>query len=412
MIIIHSVDTLPRLAASTLTDGLHVMPVTVVTGARQTGKTTLVRTPIQQAPRVYLTLDDLDVLEQAHRAPENLVARGLRLTIDEVQRAPDLLLAIKRAVDRRRAHGRFIVTGSANLLLMRTVAETLAGRASYLTLWPMTRREQIGLGRAGLWTELLAAKDERWRDLIEAERVPREDWRQLARRGGYPTPALELETAADRAIWFAGYTQTYLERDLADLSVIASLPDFRRLMRAVCLRVGQLMNQTELGRDVALPQPTVHRWLNLLETSYQLVRLPGYSVNRTKRLIKAPKLYWADTGLALHLAGQAQPSGPHLENVVLADLLAWRDAQRDPPTVSYWRTATGEEVDFVIEAGDRLLPVAVKAGNRPRVRDARHLESFRTEYGSRCRAGLLLHTGDATEWLGPKILAAPWWRVL
>ncbi len=412
MIIIHSMDALPRLAASTLTDMLRAMPVTVVTGARQTGKTTLVRTLVHPEPRVYLTLDDLDVLEQAHRAPENLVARGPRLTIDEVQRAPDLLLAIKRSVDRHRGRGRFIVTGSANLLLMRTVSETLAGRASHLTLWPMTRREQIGLGRAGIWTELLATKDERWRDLIEAERVPRGDWRLLARRGGYPTPALELDTAADRATWFAGYTRTYLERDLADLSAIASLPDFRRLMRAVCLRVGQLMNQTELGRDVALPQPTVHRWLNLLETSYQLVRLPGYSVNRTKRLIKAPKLYWADTGLALHLAGQDQPSGAHLENVVLADLLVWRDAQLDPPTVSYWRTATGEEVDFVIEAGDRLLPIEVKATNRPRVRDAKHLESFRDEYGSRCRAGLLLHTGDTTEWLGPKILAAPWWRVL
>ena len=405
-------NALPRLAASTLTEALRAMPVTVVTGARQTGKTTLVRTPVQPEPRVYLTLDDLDALEQARRAPENLVARGPRLTIDEVQRAPDLLLAIKRAVDRRRGRGRFIVTGSANLLLMRAVSDTLAGRASYLTLWPMTRREQIGLGRAGLWTELLAAKDERWRDLIEAERVPREDWRLLARRGGYPTPALELETAPDRATWFAGYTRTYLERNLADLSAIASLPDFRRLMRAVCLRVGQLMNQTELGRDVALPQPTVHRWLNLLEASYQLVRVPGYSVNRTKRLIKAPKLYWADTGLALHLAGGAPPSGAHLENVVLADLLAWRNAQLDPPTVSYWRTATGEEVDFVIEAGDRLLPMEVKATNRPRVRDARHLESFREEYGNRSRAGLLLHTGDTTEWLGPKILAAPWWRVL
>ena len=412
MIIIHDMNTLPRLADSTLTETLRAMPVTVVTGARQTGKTTLVGSRVQREPRVYLTLDDLDVLEQAHRAPENLVARGPRLTIDEVQRAPDLLLAIKRSVDRRRGRGRFIVTGSANLLLMRTVSETLAGRASYLTLWPMTRREQLGLGRAGIWTELFATKDEGWRDLVEAERVSREDWRLLARRGGYPTPAIDLETAADRATWFAGYTRTYLERDLGDLSAIASLPDFRRLMRAVCLRVGQLMNQTELGRDVALPQPTVHRWLNLLETSYQLVRLPGYSVNRTKRVIKAPKLYWADTGLALHLCGENQPSGAHLENVVLGDLLAWRDAQLDPPTVSYWHTVTGEEVDFVIEAGDRLLPIQVKTTSRPRVRDARHLETFRDEYGSRCRAGLLLHTGDTTEWLGPKILAAPWWRVL
>lgn len=412
MIIIHHMDTAPRLAAGALLKTLRAMPVAVVTGARQTGKTTLVRTLAPLDSRAYLTLDDLDVLDQAERAPDDLVARADHLTIDEVQRAPDLLLAIKRAVDRRRGRGRFILTGSANLLLMRTVSETLAGRAGYLTLWPMTRREQMGLGRAGIWTELLDAKDDEWLDLVAAERVTREDWRLLARRGGYPTPALDLQSSEDRATWFAGYTRTYLERDLADLSAITSLPDFRRLMRAVCLRVGQLMNQTELGRDVALPQPTVHRWLNLLETSYQLVRLPGYSVNRTKRLIKAPKLYWADTGLALHLAGQDQPAGAHLENVVLADLLAWRDGQLDPPSLGYWRTATGEEVDFVVEAGDRLLPIEVKATTRPRVQDARHLQTFREEYGKRSRAGLLLHAGDRTEWLAPKILAAPWWRVL
>ncbi len=145
--------------------------------------------------------------------------------------------------------------------------------------------------------------------MLAGEKDSAEDWRMLARRGGFPTPALDLATAADRRIWFDGYVRTYLERDLQDLASIATLPDFRRLMRAACLRMGQLVNQTELGRDVALPQPTVHRWLNLLETSYLLVRLPAYAVNRTKRLIKAPKIYWGDTGLAMHLAEAEGPSG-------------------------------------------------------------------------------------------------------
>jgi predicted AAA+ superfamily ATPase len=182
-------------------------------------------------------------------------------------------------------------------------------------------------------------------------------------------------------------------------------------MRAVCLRLGQLINQTELGRDVALPQPTVHRWLNLLEASYQLVRLPAYSVNRTKRLIKAPKLYWSDTGLALYLSGE-KPGGPHLENLVLCDLLAWRDSDTRQAEVLYWRTATGEEVDFVIEVGNTLLPIEVKATDRPRTGDVKHLLSFREEYGRRCRPGLLLHTGTKIEWLAPGVLAAPWWAVL
>ena len=206
--------------------------------------------------------------------------------------------------------------------------------------------------------------------------------------------------------------RTYLERDLRNLSAISSLPDFRRLMRAACLRVGQIVNQTELGRDAALPQPTVGRYLNLLETSYLLVRLPAYAMNRTKRLIKSPKLYWGDTGVALHLAQEAEPSGACLENLVLHDILAWRDSRLDRAEVLYWRTTVGEEVDFVIEAGDRLLPIEVKATGHPRLRDAAHLRAFRAEYGNAAKAGLLLHTGAAVEWLAPDVLAAPWWRVL
>jgi predicted AAA+ superfamily ATPase len=412
MIIIQAMTVLPRMAAAALAHVASVMPVTVVTGARQTGKSTLVRDLAPAGERPYFTLDDLDVLEQASDAPDDLVARAERLTLDEVQRAPQLLLAVKRAVDRRRRAGRFLLTGSANLLLMHQVSETLAGRATYLTLWPMTRREQLGMGRGGIWQELLDAKDDEWPDVVAAQRIASEDWRALARRGGYPVPALDLHSDDSRATWFAGYVQTYLERDLRELSAITSLPDLRRLMRAVCLRLGQLLNQTELGRDVALPQPTVHRWLNLLEISYQLVRLPAYAVNRTKRVIKTAKVYWADTGLAFHLAGLGEPAGAHLENLVLNDLLAWRDVRLDRPEVLYWRTATGEEVDFVIEAGRTLLPIEVKATGRPRVNDAKHLRVFREEYGRRCRPGLVLHTGDAIEWLAPGILAAPWWKVL
>lgn len=206
--------------------------------------------------------------------------------------------------------------------------------------------------------------------------------------------------------------RTYLERDLQSLAAISALPDFRRLMRAASLRLGQLVHQTDLGRDVSLPQATVHRWLNLLETSYVLVRLPAYAVNRTKRLIKAPKLYWSDTGLALHLAETGDPAGAHLENLVLCDLLAWRDARLERAEIGYWRTASGEEVDLVIEAGGRLLPIEVKAGTRPRLADCAHLRSFRREYGKKARAGLLLHTGSTLEWLAPDVLAVPWWTVL
>ena len=388
------------------------MPAVVLTGARQTGKSTLAQQLTPGSRRRFLSLDDLDVADAAKRDPEALLGGVQPVTLDEVQRVPDLLHAVKRAIDRERRPGRFLLTGSANLLLMHRISESLAGRASYVTLWPMTQREQRGLGRGGVWEELLETRDEEWLDLVAAQPGEPEDWRETARRGGFPLPTLRLATPHDREIWFDGYVRTYLERDLRNLSAISSLPDFRRLMRAACLRVGQLVNQTELGRDAALPQPTVSRYLNLLETSYLLVRLPAYAVNRTKRLIKSPKLYWGDTGVALHLAQEAKPSGACLENLVLHDILAWRDSRLDRAEVLYWRTAVGEEVDFVIEAGNRLLPIEVKATGRPRLRDAAHLRAFRAEYGNAARAGLLLHTGAAVEWLAPDVLAAPWWRVL
>lgn len=411
MTIIHAMKALPRLVGHALAERLRVMPAVVITGARQTGKSTLADALVPGRRR-YLSLDDLDVRDASRRDPEALVGGQGPVTLDEVQREPSLLSAIKRAIDRDRTAGRFLLAGSANLLLMRRVSESLAGRASYLTLWPMTRREQQGRGRCGRWEELLATPEAGWIDLLAGTDDEPEDWRALARRGGFPTPALELKGGAERRIWFDGYIRTYLERDLQDLASISALPDFRRLMRAASLRMGQLVNQTELGRDAALPQPTVHRWLNLLETSYLLVRLPAYAVNRTKRLIKAPKIYWGDTGVAMHLAGSEEPGGAHLENLVLHDLLAWRDARLERADVGYWRTAIGEEVDFVIETAGGLLPIEVKASARPRLADAAHLRTFRREYGKRSRAGLLLHSGSTLEWLAADVLAAPWWRVV
>lgn len=405
---------LPRLVEPALLRLLRSSPVVVVTGARQTGKTTLVRRLCGDGAGRYVTLDDLEMLDRARRDPETLVeGPGHPVVLDEVQRAPDLLVAVKRAVDRDRRPGRFVLTGSADLLLLEKVSETLAGRAAHLVLHPLTRRERAGLGRAGVWRELLDAPDEAWPDVVaRGGAALRADWRDEARVGGYPVPALHLSDADARADWFAGYARTYLERDLRDLSAVASLVDFRRLMRAACLRLGNLVNQTELARDVGISQPTAHRHLALLELSYQLTRLAAYSVNRTKRLVKSPKLYWNDAGLALHLAGEEEPRGAHLENMVLSDLLAWRDAGPDRPEVLFWRATTGAEVDFVIERKGELLPIEVKSSARPRIGDTRGLLAFHEDYGRAARPGLLLHDGDEIEWVTKRVLGAPWWKVL
>lgn len=404
---------LPRAAAAAVERALRISPVVAVLGARQTGKTTLVRSLPALAGRPYLTLDDFDLRAQAQADPEAVVTRAPALVLDEVQRAGDLLVAVKRAVDRDRPRkpGRFVLTGSANLLMMERLSETLAGRAVYVTLWPFARRERLGQGRAGTWSELLGARFAKWRDVVAAHAGPREDWRAAVRAGGFPVPAHELADDQARAVWYSGYVQTYLERDLQSLRAVENLADFRRLMRAACLRIGNLLNQTELGRDVGISQPQVHRFINLMETSYQAIRLAAYSVNRTRRLIKAPKLYWCDAALAMHLAGETEPRGAHLENLVLADLLAWRDVQVQRPELLYWRTATGEEVDFVIETPKRVLPVEVKAATRVMPSDAKGLEAFLDEYGDMADGALLLHGGDEAYPLTKRVFAAPWWQV-
>ena len=248
--------------------------------------------------------------------------------------------------------------------------------------------------------------------MIRSDKAKSEDWREAARLGGYPTPSHELDSEKARHLWYSGYVQTYLERDLRDLAAIDNLVDFQRLMRATCLRLGSMANMTELSRDTGVPRQTVQRYLNLLETSCQLVRVEPYSVNRTKRLIKSPKFYWSDTGLALFLSGVADPGGAHLENMVLHDLVAWRDSKTPRPNVLYWRTATGREVDFVIESQNRLLPIEIKATARPVPNDAQHLHAFREEYGNKVSGALLLHTGSQIFWIAKDVLAVPWWKVV
>ena len=417
MIIIHVMNKYhKRIVEGALTQHLNTMPVVVVLGARQTGKSTLVQFAEDQERR-YETLDDPATLSVLSEQPLDLLSIEQYLTLDEVQRLPQVLLDIKRLVDQDRNHGRYLLTGSANLLVMRDVSESLAGRASYLTLWPMSRREQLGLGTCGVWDELVSIPEKDWVDLIIEESIDEiavdnnQDWRTLAKRGGYPIPALELEEEEKRGIWFDGYVRTYLERDVLQLANIPNLIDFRRLTLMACHRIGQVVNQTELGRSTQIPQPTVNRYLNLLETSYQLVRVPAYVSKRSKRLIKTPKLYWSDTGLALHMAG-VEPIGAHFENLVLCDLLVWRDSSLANCDIFHWRTTDGIEVDFVLETSSGLIPIEVKATTNPRLRDTTSLRAFQREYEGDSRAGMLLHSGSETTWLTNNVLAVPWWRIL
>lgn len=409
-----NVPFLPRAATSAVERAMQVFPVVVVMGARQTGKSTLVERLARRDDRPYLSLDDLDVRARAEEDPVGLLSSAPRLVLDEVQRVPDLMLAIKQATDedRPRVPGRFLLTGSANLLLMESVADSLAGRAAYVTLWPLTRRELLGRGATGAWDTLLEHEFTAWEESLAGAEMPPADWRETVSVGGYPTPAYELDSADLAPTWFDGYIRTYLERDLQQLASIDGLVDFRRLMRVASLRVGNLAVQSEMARDADLPHSTARRYLNLLETSFQLHNVEPFAGNRTKRVVRSPKLYWNDAALAMHVAGETEPRGAHLENLVLTDLQAWRDARLDRTQILFWRTYDGQEVDFVIESGSALVAVEVKAAERIRPRDWATLVDFRDRYGARVKGGLLLHGGERTEWVSDRILAVPWWRVL
>lgn len=405
---------LPRLAHQRVQTLLTAFPVVIVMGPRQAGKSTLVRTPTIADGRTWYTLDDLATRDRAQREPDSMIEGGGPVTIDEVQREPDMLLAIKRAVDGmgpKRQRGKFLLTGSANLLTMKRVADSLAGRAFYVDLWPLTRQERLGNGTAGAWSELVDAAPKEWESLVNQRSSRSGTWQRDVQRGGFPEAALDVKTE-NLPDWFEGYARTYLERDLRDLAAVENLVDFRRLLSVAALRVGQLVNQTEIGRDVKMSQQRVSNYLNLLETSYQIVRLTPFTESRTTRLIKTPKLYWNDPGLALHLSGLNEPTGAHLENMVLCDLLAWRTLQTKRTQIMYWRTATQLEVDFVIERGERLLPVEVKTSRSLRYEDAKALRAFLAEYPRRALGGLVLYNGDRTFWLADHVLATPWWKVI
>lgn len=388
-------------------------PVVVVTGPRQVGKSTLIRHCLTDKGWRYLSFDDFETLSQAQRDPAPLLRDPSPLVIDEVQKEPKVLPAIKGIVDRDRRSRRFVLSGSSNLLLMNKVGESLAGRAVYGSLGPFTLGELQAAPRRSLLEDFLEGKP----IAKEKSSLSAPDLLQRVWEGWMPVVALEKK-GATASRWLEGYVTSYLERDLRQLSQIDSLVDFRRLMTALALRSGSLLNQTEIGRDIGMSQPTVNRYVNLLEVSQLLYRLPAFSINRTKRLMKTPKPYFFDSGLAAFLSGETIPQGePNrfigalLETAVFHQLRVWCQLQTPSPQLSFWRTTTDQEVDFVIEKGRRLLALEVKATTSPGWSHAESIRAFLNEYPEAV-GGLVVHLGGETLQLDEKIYAVPFERLV
>lgn len=401
-------------------ESLADFPVVLITGARQVGKSTLAQALITAKwPATYLTLDNRTVLDAALTDPDGfLAANPVPLIIDEVQRAPDLLRAIKRRVDGDRKSGQFLLTGSANLMTLRTVSESLAGRVALHRLFPFSLGERLGRNPASFLLGLFGA-DTPSRRLKGKSQPLHFDLADAILRGGYP-PASLARAPASRRRWFDSYRQTYLERDLRDLANIEHLTDFGRLLVLTAVRSGQILNVANLSGELGRPHMTVRRYLDLLALTYQISLVPAYTTNVGLRLVKTPKLYFTDTGLACYLSGASDWNalvrqgrlGSMLETWVANELAKWTALQNEDFHVYFWRTHSGQEVDFLLARGEELIAIEVKAARHVEHRDLTGIEACEQALGKRIRFSLVLYGGGELVALGPRRLAVPYGTAL
>ena len=335
-------DFYARSSYGLLAQALRDYPVVVVTGSRQSGKSTLLKTALSGWPMV--SLEDLDLREFARRdARAFLKQYPPPLIIDEAQRVPDLFSYIQTAVDTSGKMGQYVLSGSQQFSLMAGVTQTLAGRASLIELHPLRLKELTDAGDTPASIDALMLK------------------------GGYPAVhARQLNPQR----FYADYVASYIERDVRSLSAVQDLGNFQRFMRLCAARTGQLLNLNSLANDCGIAQPTANAWMNLLEASYVVKRIAPYYRNFGKRLVKAPKLYFLDTGLCAWLLGITSEKdmathyarGALFETWVVTEALKWRAVRGDKQPIYFWRDNIGNEIDLLLEQGGGITLVEVKSG--------------------------------------------------
>ena len=391
-------------------------PVVLLNGARQTGKSTLAQEFAQARSIPYITLDDATQLAAASSDAQGFLAGlGDRAVIDEVQKAPGLFPAIKMSVDRNRRPGRYLLTGSANVLLLPQISESLAGRMELITLLPLSRGELLG-------------QRERFVDGVFAESPPALqsgdaiDLKGAVLAGAYPE-VIKRPAGKRRDAWFAAYITALLQRDVRDLANIEGLTDMPRLLSLLAARVGSLLNMSELSRSSGIPNSTLKRYLSLLQATFLFQPLPAWSSNLGKRLIKSPKIHLIDSGLTSHLAGVTRQSldrdpvffGHLFENFVVNELrkqIGWSDGRMN---LYHYRTTTGREVDILLEDGaGRLVGLEVKASATVVRKDFSGFDALSEDTGRQFVRGIVLYTGEQSVSFGENYMALPvstMWRM-
>lgn len=398
-----------RNLKATLIDALTDSPVVMINGARQVGKSTLVK-DLFEDDTPYVTFDDLTSLAAARSSPDAFV-EGLpdRVILDEVQRVPEIMLALKRSVDKKKQPGRFVITGSANVLALPAVADTLVGRMEVHTLWPLSMGEIEGTRENFL--DLIFRNELR----MNPPAVDQDLLLDKVIRGGYPE-AVNRKDARRRSAWFRSYLTTILQRDIQDLSNIEGLTAFPNLIAMLATRISSLSNVAELSRATRIPATTLSRYLSLLRMIFLTVELPPWSNNLGKRLVRSPKLFLNDTGLASHLLGlDAQRIkndrnlfGPLLENFVVIELMKQASWADNPPTLFHYRTQTGQEVDIVLELPDgTMCGIEIKAATQVKSEDFKGLRALKEVVGKRFIRGLVLYTGSQVSNFDRDLTAVP-----
>lgn len=402
---------IPRSLEPIIQKAAREFTAVVLVGPRQSGKTTLLKHLYSEQYRI-ISLESPDVRLAASIDPRGFLnLYPPPVIFDEIQYAPVLLPYIKEQIDSDRGQpGQYILTGSQNLFLMQQVTESLAGRAAILKLLPLSRWEIDGVPERKLpWEQ---TSGEYVSELRLPTQYPIDLWAQVL-RGFYPEIALSPER--DTRLWQASYVQTYLERDIRNLRNIGDLTLFQVFLRALAARSAQILNLSELARDVGVAVNTAKAWISILEASFQIFILRPYYANIGKRLIKSPKIYFVDTGLLCYLVGLRDidhtASGPMagaiFENMIVAELFKIYMHRGEEPSLYFWRTVGGAEVDLIIETQNALVPLEIKLSETPRPEMARELIRFQRDFRGKTGPGYVIYSGKMTLPFGEGITSLP-----
>jgi len=381
-----------RTILKDLQEALAVFPVVLLCGARQVGKSTLVLSLCEH----YITLDDITQLDGARADPKRFIQDLPRpIVIDEIQKAPELLPAIKEEVDRKRKNGDFLLTGSANLLGYKKVTESLAGRMGVMELLPLSCREMANRADANLADDLFSAE---WPN----NKTPQSSNLLLDSllQGGYPE-LQKIHTQRGRNLWFSSYVSTYIERDVRDIGELRHIDRFIHLLNILAPRSATLLNKAELSRTAGIEQKTLTNYLSLLEMVFQIKRIQPYSTNLGKRFVKSPKLFFTDSGVLCHLLGlnsketlrNSSHYGAILETFVFTELLKAVQYSESPTRLWHYRTSDQHEIDLLIERDGKVIPVEIKAAKTVRKKDFKHIEDLQSR-NSTVKNGVIFYQGE------------------